>query len=250
MGIGLRTNTYIAFCAGIALPVMWTLLSQSVLSSFQNTVSEITRSAMWYDFFSLYYDRALEKRYRNARAQTVAALGVTPGSLVLDVACGTGQNFPLLQHYIGDGEIVGVDASRGMLARARQRVETLGWGNVHLIQSDIHTFGPDQLDEHGGRAAADFVLCTLGLTVIPDWEAAFRRGYDLLRRGGRIVLMDAYAEEWVLQTWLSQVAARADLSRRFWEPLEVVAEDFDLVTLPGSPHEFGGRLYLASGTKC
>ncbi len=204
---------------------------------------------MWYDFFSLYYDRALERRYWKARAEVVEALGVTPGSLVLDVACGTGQNFPLLQQHIGDGVIVGVDNSRGMLQRARERVEREGWINVHLVQSDILTFGADQLEQHGGKAAADFVLCTLGLTVIPDWEAAFRQGYELLRQGGRIVLFDAYAEEWVFQTWLSKVGARADLSRRFWEPLEAVAEDFERIALPGSPREFGGRLYLASGTK-
>ena len=204
---------------------------------------------MWYDFFSLYYDRALERRYRNARAETVATLGVTPGSLVLDVACGTGQNFALLQQNIGDGEIVGVDNSRGMLQRARRRVERAGWANVHLVQSDIHTFGADALDQHGGRAAADFVICTLGMTVIPDWEAAFQRAYALLRPGGHIVLFDAYAEKWVFQTWMSKVGARADLSRRFWEPLEAVAVDFERISLPGSPHEFGGRLYVASGTK-
>ena len=204
---------------------------------------------MWYDFFSLFYDRALEKRYRSTRAEAVAALGATPGSLVLDVACGTGQNFPLLQHYIGEGMILGVDLSSGMLRRAQQRAERAGWTNVHLVQSDMHAFGAHQLDEHCGRSTVDFVICTLGMTVIDDWEEAFRRSYALLRSGGRMVLFDAYAETWVLQTALSKIAAQADLSRRFWEPLEQAAEDVQLVKLPGSPHEFGGRLYLASGTK-
>ena len=204
---------------------------------------------MWYDFFALFYDRALERRYRSARAEAVAALGVTPGSLVLDVACGTGQNFALLQQALGEGEIVGVDYSSGMLRRARQRVEEAGWTNVHLVQSDVHTFDAGRLDECCGRSTVDFVICTLGMTVIADWEGAFRQVYALLRPGGRIVLFDAYAEEWVLQTWFSKVGARADLSRRFWEPLEAVADDFRRVSLPGSPHEFGGRLYLASGMK-
>ena len=204
---------------------------------------------MWYDIFSLFYDRALEKRYRRSRKEAVAALGVTPGSLVLDVACGTGQNFPLLQHNIGGGAIVGVDHSPGMLRQARRRIAQAGWINVHLIQSDIHRFEADQLAQHSGRSTVDFVICTLGMTVIVEWEAAFRQSYDLLRPGGRIVLFDAYAEEWVFQTWMSKVGAQADLSRRFWEPLEAVADDFHLEVLPGSPHDFGGRLYLASGTK-
>lgn len=205
---------------------------------------------MWYDIFSLFYDRALEKRYRHSREEAVAALGVTPGSLVLDVACGTGQNFPLLQHNIGDGAIVGVDHSPGMLRQARRRVAQAGWINVHLVQSDIHRFRADQLAQHSGRSSVDFVICTLGMTVMAEWEAAFQQSYDLLQPGGRIVLFDAYAEEWVFQTWMSKVGAQANLSRRFWEPLEAVADDFHLKDLPGSPHDFGGRLYLASGTKC
>ncbi len=204
---------------------------------------------MWYDFFSLFYDRALEKRYRNTRAEVVKALGVTPGSLVLDVACGTGQNFPLLQQHIGQGMIVGVDLSSGMLRQAQQRVDRAGWTNVRLVQSDMHTFDAGRLEEHAGRSTVDFVICALGMTVMDDWEGAFHRCYDLLRPGGRMVLFDAYAEKWVLQTTLSKIAAQADLSRRFWEPLEEAADDFQLVKLPGSPHEFGGRLYLASGTK-
>ena len=204
---------------------------------------------MWYDFFSLFYDRALEKRYRSTRAEAVAALSATPGSLVLDVACGTGQNFPLLQQHIRQGMIIGVDLSGGMLRRAQQRVERAGWINVRLVQADMHTFDAGLLDQHAGRSTVDFVICALGMTVMDDWEGAFRRSYDLLRPGGRMVLFDAYAEQWVLQTTLSKIAAQADLSRRFWEPLEQAAADFQLVKLPGSPHEFGGRLYLASGTK-
>ncbi len=204
---------------------------------------------MWYDFFSLFYDRALERRYRRPRAEAVAALQATPGSLVLDLACGTGQNFALLQAAVGEGAIVGVDLSGGMLRRARRRVEKAGWTNVHLVQADVHAFGPDRLAEACGRSTVDFVICTLGMTVMADWEGAFRRGYELLRSGGRIVLFDGYAERRVLQTWGAQLVARADLSRRFWEPLEAVAEDFRLISLPGSPHVFGGRLFVAAGRK-
>ena len=204
---------------------------------------------MWYDFFSLFYDKALEKRYREARGAVVDALGVTPGSLVLDIACGTGQNFPLLQQSLGEGTIIGIDASRGMLRRAEERVQRAGWTNVHLVHADIHAFGEKDIQALVGETRVDFLICTLGLTVIPRWEEAFARSYALLKKGGRVVLFDAYADTWVLQTWASKWAARADLSRRFWEPLEVLADEYQRVRLPGSPHEFGGHLYLASGQK-
>ena len=205
---------------------------------------------MWYDVFALFYDRSLEKRYRPSRAAAVAALEAAPGSLVLDMACGTGQNFAPVLDVVGPtGALVGVDLSEGMLRQARRRIRREGWENVHLVRADARTFGPEALDAVAGQRTVDGMLCTLGMTVMDGWQDAFRQGFDLVRPGGRIVLFDAYIEKPVLQTWGAALVARADLSRRFWEPLEAVAEDVRLDRLPGSPHEFGGHLYLASGTK-
>ncbi len=204
---------------------------------------------MWYDVFSLFYDGALEKLYRASRAEAVAALRATPGSLVVDMACGTGQNFPPLKEHIGDGAIVGIDRSKGMLQRARRRTQKAGWPNVFLVQSDIHEFGARQLEEHCGRATADSVICALGLTVIPDWEAAFRHGFDLLRSGGRFAIFDVFAEKRTFQTWSTELISGGDTSRQVWKPLEAAAQDFEMTYLPGSPSVFGGRLFVATGTK-
>jgi ubiquinone/menaquinone biosynthesis C-methylase UbiE len=44
---------------------------------------------------------------------------------VVDIACGTGLNFPLIEEVIGpDGRIVGVDLTDAMLAQAQDRIET------------------------------------------------------------------------------------------------------------------------------
>ena len=53
------------------------------------------------------------------------ALGLRPGDTVVDIACGTGLNFPLLEEAIGpDGRIVGVDLTDAMLAQAQRRIES------------------------------------------------------------------------------------------------------------------------------
>ncbi len=204
---------------------------------------------MWYDVFSLFYDGALEPLYREARAEAVAALQVTPGSLVVDVACGTGQNFVCLQEYIADGAIVGVDRSKGMVQRARRRAEREGWTNVHLVQSDVLDFGARHLEDRCGRSSADFVLCALGLTVIQDWETAFRRSFDLLHERGRYAIFDVFAEKRIFQTWSTELVAGGDMSRQVWQPLEAATQDFEMTYLPGSPRVFGGRLFVATGTK-
>jgi len=59
-----------------------------------------------------------EKRLRQ---ETIGSLNLQPGQTVLDIACGTGRNFPLILEKIGPtGRLVGVDYTDAMLARARK----------------------------------------------------------------------------------------------------------------------------------
>jgi len=80
------------------------------------------------------YDDA--NRFRRLRRIATARLELQPGDVVLDVACGTGLNFPLLEDGIGpQGSLIGVDQSPDMLAVARDRVARHEWRNVTLINS-------------------------------------------------------------------------------------------------------------------
>lgn len=205
---------------------------------------------MWYDFFARFYDRSLEALYREARQEAVAALQPGRGAAVLDLACGTGQNFEGLVEAVGPGgHVIGVDLSEGMLRQARRRVEGAGWANVTLVHSDVHAFDADALERAAGRRAVDAVFCTLGFTAFPDWEAAFRRSFALLRPGGRYAIMDVHADRRTLQTRAVELIARADLDRKVWRPLEAASEDFEQHTLPGDSAKLGGRLFVATGTK-
>src|SRR5215467_9210430 len=78
---------------------------------------------------------------RGQRLRAVRALGLRPGATVVDIACGTGLNFPLLEQEIGPGgRIVGVDLTDAMLTQARHRIEAEGWGNITLVQADAAAF--------------------------------------------------------------------------------------------------------------
>jgi S-adenosylmethionine-diacylgycerolhomoserine-N-methlytransferase len=88
---------------------------------------------MWYDLFSIFYDRALEDLYAPFRPAAVEALRLEPGATVLDVPCGTGQSLSLLAQAVGPaGTVLGVDRSGGMLQKARRRANRAGWNNVVL----------------------------------------------------------------------------------------------------------------------
>jgi ubiquinone/menaquinone biosynthesis C-methylase UbiE len=70
------------------------------------------------------------------RRRAVELLELEPGQVVVDVGCGTGLSFGLVEERIGaDGRLIGVEQSPEMLATARRRVVDNGWANVGLIES-------------------------------------------------------------------------------------------------------------------
>ncbi len=225
---------------------------QAAVSHTSNCLSiGLVEFMAWYDLFSNFYDYTVELVYRRYRPGVVDALGLEAGQFVLDLACGTGPNQPhLVEAVQGCGHVFGVDFSDGMLKRARKNAEREGWSNVHLLQLDARDLTLANLEAAcGEQVELSGVVVTLGLSVIPDWEAVFKTTFDLLAPGGRYVIFDVHAERWVPQTWLVEKVAQADPTRESFKALEQCCEDFSFAYLPGSPHVHGGRPFLASGCK-
>ena len=181
------------------------------------------------------------------RRRAVRALGLRPGDTVVDVACGTGQNFPLIERAIGpEGRIVGVDLTDAMLAQARQRVETDSWNNVGLVQADAAAF------EFPGKV--DAILSTYALSHVPDCGAVIAHGAAALRPGGRWVVLDLKAPDnaprWPAQlgTAVARRIGSIDewIARRPWEALRV-AMQAELADLSWAELCFG-TAFLAAGS--
>lgn len=91
-----------------------------------------TRYADWYDRIAS--DTPLVGRLRE---RVVDALDPRRGDVVVEMGCGTGANLPLLRERVGPGgTVIGLDVSTGVLARARERIDRAGWGNVHVARAD------------------------------------------------------------------------------------------------------------------
>ncbi len=199
----------------------------------------------YYDLFALIYEKPTEKQHGKYRLEAVDLLRLQPGQTVLDVPTGTGANLPLLQERIGtSGRIFALDYSPGMLGKARKKVEQNSWQNVELFAADARRLGPDLI----GVGQVDAAISMLGMSVMPDWADVFRRMYDLVKPGGRVVVYDLFLEGKRSSTLVNayyHLIAQADSRRHFWEPLEQVGEDVEIID-----HDWpGGIARIVAGTK-
>ncbi len=203
-----------------------------------------------YDFVAPAYDPLFKRIYLPFRTQALELIPKQTGAVVLDLACGTGQNFSLLASKIGHrGRIIGVDISTGMLRQARHAVQVAARDNVTLVNMDAGLLSPNMLKAKTGISAVDFVVCTYGFTAMRDWQLAFHRSFSVLKPGGGYLIHDIYAEKRTFHSYAVEKATRTELSRKSWSLLEKLGHDFHMEYIDPSKHIFGGRLFVAFGTK-
>src|SRR5258707_1401238 len=105
-------------------------------STREHLIETYRKKAKHYDITSRFYPVPGYPQ-RAQRLRAVEALGLRPGDSVVEIACGTGLNFSLIDQVIGPGgRLVGVDLTDAMLAQAEHRIETDGWTNISLVQAD------------------------------------------------------------------------------------------------------------------
>jgi len=203
-----------------------------------------------YDFIAPLYDPVLKSLYAPFRRRAFPLLQVAPGSSVLDLACGTGQNFPFLRTALdGYGRIIGVDISEGMLRKAEKPGRRQGRARVKLMRADATQLTSADLAQQTGLAEVDAVICTFGFTAMRDWETAFHRSFALLKPGGAYFIHDIHAEKRNLHVRAFEITTWVDLSRRSWEPLQALCPDFHFEYIDPSAYLFAGRLFVATGVK-
>jgi demethylmenaquinone methyltransferase/2-methoxy-6-polyprenyl-1,4-benzoquinol methylase len=198
----------------------------SLVTTQERLVETYRKKAKHYNFVSrLYPVPGYPQQAQRRRA--VRALRLRPGATVVDLACGTGQNFPLIERAIGpDGRIIGVDLTDAMLAQAQRRIEHDGWRNVSLVQADAA--------DYAYPAEINAILSTYALSHVPECGAVIVRGAEALAPGGRLVVLDLKAPD-NAPRFLSQLGTalgRRDgasivewHARRPWEGIRGAMED-------------------------
>ena len=117
------------------------------------------------------------------RRRTVRALGLPPGSVVVDVACGTGD---LGRELRRRGLVpVGADLSAGMLTAGDPTIARVQADATHLPLAD---------------GAVDGATCGFGMRNFSDLPAVLGQLGRVVRPGGRVALLDVATPSGLLHT--------------------------------------------------
>jgi ubiquinone/menaquinone biosynthesis C-methylase UbiE len=103
---------------------------------------------------------------------------VAPGERVIDIGCGCGATALQLAELVGPkGKVLGVDVSKPMLERAKER----GAGNpvLSFAEADATTYPFEP-------GAADLLFSRHGVMFFPEPERAFANLRGALKPGGRV----------------------------------------------------------------
>lgn len=133
------------------------------------------RIAPRYDALNRLLTLGLDGRWRT---HTAVGLALPPGSVVIDVACGTGM---LTRSVMAAGHrAIGMDVSAGMLARAGQSL-TLARGDGLFLPV--------------GNETADGITCGFALRNVVDLQALMVEMARVLRPEGRVALLEVAEPE-------------------------------------------------------
>lgn len=188
----------------------------------------------WAPFYNPTHSWTLPKR-QAARL----ALDLKLGDRVLDLACGTGLNFPHLRELVGEhGQVVGVDLTPAMLEIARKMIATKGWKNVEVREADAaHLPFPD--------ASFDKVIISFALNIIPEYQRAIEEVWRVLIPSGRFVALEMRAGIHSLPAWLQPLPhiCAVDMNH---DSLNAMRQTFNEVEV----HNYWlGMIFVAVATK-
>lgn len=123
-------------------------------------------------------------------AEVLKAAAAKPGEHVLDIGCGCGETSIILAK--AGARVTGIDISRPMLARAKQRAIEGRVDGFEAIEADA--------SERRFEATYDLLVSRFGVMFFANADAAFANLRKALKPGGRLAFAcwrEPRANEWV-----------------------------------------------------
>ena len=135
-----------------------------------------------YEKLANVYDLVFGPALHPGRLVALERMAIKPADRVLEVGVGTGINLPL---YPRNCRVTGIDLSKTMLVKARERVLQKNLPHVRLHEMDAAnlTF-PDE--------TFDIVYAPYVISVVPDPVRVVREMRRVCRTGGKIVVLNHF----------------------------------------------------------
>jgi ubiquinone/menaquinone biosynthesis C-methylase UbiE len=178
--------------------------------------------------------------FEPVRTDAVALLELRAGDTVLDVGCGTGLSFGLLQQRVGAaGRVVGIEQCPEMMEQARARVRENHWRHIDLVCAPAATARV--------RGRADAALFHFTHDILRE-DAALDNMLAHLKPGARVVATGLqWGSPWAVPTNAFVMMAALHSVTSFeglghpWSKLALRLRGVNV------EHALMGGIYMASG---
>lgn len=119
---------------------------------------------------NLHLDQALRQHLTGATVKQV-----------LDVACGTGQTTKTILDWCPDAQIIGIDISEKMIAKAQEKIP-----QAHFKQSTIKAYVDESTESATDKFKFDLIVCIGALEFFPDLQDFFSPLSQVLAENGNV----------------------------------------------------------------
>ncbi len=184
-----------------------------------------------YEKLAAVYDLAFGPALQAGREHAIRRMALQPGNSILEVGVGTGSNLSL---YPTTSHVTGIDFSRPMLDKARDRMARGCLHNVRLLQMDAQ-------DLRFADNSFDIVYAPYLISVVPDPVKVAREMRRVCKPGGRIVILNHFLSagpivsrvERMISPLTIHVGFRSDLDLpAFLAQAELKPESIEKVNIP------------------
>lgn len=141
-----------------------------------------TKAATTYNAAANHFDDPRLAFWELYGRRTVDRLGLTAGSTVLDVACGSGASALPAAEIVGpSGRVIAVDLAERLLELGRAKAAGRGLRNIEFRVGDMTDLGfPDR--------RFDAVVCVFGIFFVSDMAKQVAELWRMVRLGGRLAV--------------------------------------------------------------